>query len=194
MSENVGLLVFMLFWSILDAMFSFVDDSFRKIFNAIPGAAIPFLIAIFCYSIVAILVYIINRQKSDNRRLGLKALYWIFVAFVLLFAIWRFGVVMMLEDKLTYETLSEFFVNVVYVLFGMCLVIMFYRNVPWLKKAILLLIWSLFLLLTFVICPALEESELTDSTVYQVFLITFLFVVPNGLNQFKKAKEEGVEK
>ena len=183
---------FLAFWSVLDAMFTFIDDAFRDIFNCIPVAAIPFLIAIFCYSVVAMMIYFIKKQPVGNRKVGLKAFYWAFVGFFLLFSIWRFGIVVMLEDKLTIETFSQFFVNLVYVAFGMILIVMFYKNVPWLKKVLLILIWSIFLLLTFLICPALGESKLSESTVWQVLLVAFLFVVPNSLNMLQKAKESDV--
>jgi len=186
---NIGVKSFMAIWSVLDAMFSFIDNGFRSIFSAIPASAIPFLIAIFCYSVVAIFALIIKRTDVGNKRMALRAFYYIFLVFVFLFALWRLGIVIMIEDKMTIDTISEFFINLIYVLFAMVLFIVFYRKIPWLKKALLIVIWSLFLLLTFIICPMIGESQLTESTLYQVLTISFIFVVPNGILQYQKAKQ-----
>lgn len=187
---NIGLEIFMFFWTFLDLIFIFIDNMFRSIFNAIPGTAMPFLIGIFCYSISATFMILIDKQDEGSKRVLLKAFYRIFLILVTLFVVWRFGIVMMIEEKLTIETLSEFFINLVYISFAMVLFVIFYRKIIWIKKILLILMWSIFLLLTFVICPALGESELSDTTLYQVLLISVLFIIPNSFVQYKKASKK----
>lgn len=183
--------VFMFIWSVLDAMFTFIENSFRDIFNAIPVPAIPFLIGIFSYAIVAFLLISINHMKSGKKVLILKIFHKIFLVFVILFSIWRIGIISMLDNEISVQTFSEFFINLIYIMFAIVLFLSFYRQVPWIGKALLILVWSLFLLLTFVICPATSDFQLSDNTLIQVLLVATLFVVPNSILAYQKSKQGG---
>ena len=180
--------VFMIIWSVLDAMFSFIESAFRDIFNAIPSEAIPFLIAIFSYSIVAVLIISINRMETGNQVIFLKIFHKIFLIFVILFSIWRIGIIAMISNEISIQTFSQFFINLIYILFGIILFVVFYRKVPWVKKAILILVWGIFLLLTFVIAPATSDFVLSDNTLIQVLLVATLFVVPNSILAYQKSR------
>lgn len=181
--------VFMFIWSILDAIFSFIESSFIDIFNGIPSEAIPFLIGIFAYSIVAVFDIYINHMETGNKLLILKIFHRIFLVFVILFSVWRIGIIAMIGNGISIQTFSQFFINLMYILFGIILFIAFYKKIPWVKKALLILIWSMFLLLTFVICPATSEFTLSDSTLIQVLLTATIFVVPNSILVYQKAKK-----
>lgn len=189
MSADPVMTVFLAIWHVFDIIFGFIERGFRAVFNAIPNSAIPFLIAIACYSICAIFVVIIDRQEPGRRMLYYKIFYKCFIGIMLLFSIWRFGIITQLVSEVNFNTISQFLINIIYIIFGGILLITFYRKVPWLKKAIIIILWTMLLLLTFIICPATGESELSDSTLYQVLLIATLFIVPHGIIQFKKLKE-----
>lgn len=180
--------VLMVIWGILDGIFSFIENSFILIFNAIPVEAIPFLIGIFAYSIVAILDITINHMETGNKLLILKIFHKIFLVFIILFSVWRIGVVAMIDTGISIHSFAEFFINLLYILFGVILFIAFYKKIPWVKKALLILLWSLFLLLTFVICPAFSDFILSDSTLIQVLLTATIFVVPNSILIYQRAK------
>ncbi len=183
--------VFMFIWSVLDAMFSFIESAFRDIFNAIPIEAIPFLIAIFSYSIIAVLIISIYRMETGNQALFLKIFHKIFLIFVILFSIWRIGIISMISNEISIQTFSQFFINLIYILFAIVLFIVFYRKIPWVKKALLILVWALFLLLTFVIAPATSDFQLSDNTLIQVLLVATIFVVPNSILAYQKSKRGG---
>jgi len=186
------LAVFIAFWSFLDAIFSFIDESFTMIFNGMPLEAIPFVIGIFCYSIIAIMVVLITAEEKGNRKVLMKIFYYALTITTILFTIWRFGIISMIEPQLTPATAIEFFINVAYVIFALILVVAFLRKITWLKKAIIVLLWSLLLLITFVIAPGFTDFQLSDNTLIQVLLIAAIFVVPNGYHQIQKAKRSGV--
>jgi len=169
---------------------------FVSVFTAIPYVAIQFLIAIFCYSIVAMMEFFINREEIGSQKVLYKIFYVIFGVFMFLWVFWRFGSIINL-DRVSDGTLSMqmevFIVNVVYMIFGMIVFMMFLKKITWLKKAVLMITWSLFLLLTFIISPALTDFTLTDSTLYQVLIVASVFIVPNSVNKLKDAKEGGVD-
>lgn len=192
----------MFFWGILDVIFMFVDQLFRHIFDAIPGEAIMFLIGIFCYSILSFFVYFINSSKESSKRLILKVFYVIFIIIMGFFTIWRLGFIVMLDyidAEFTITTFTIFFINIIYILFAVILFVSFYKKIPWLKNAIIILLWVMFLLLTFIICPAMEYGQsgvfttLSSDTLFQVLIVATIFIVPRGLNKFKKMKESGVD-
>ncbi len=186
---------FLAFWSVLDAMFSFINNCFELVFNAIPGSAISFLIGIFCYSIAALLSISINHYNIGYKYILLRIFNSVFLIILILFSIWRFGLVSMLEDEFTVYTFTEFLINAFYVLFGVVLFVAFYKRIPWLRKALLIFLWGMLLLLTFIICPILEGFVLSDSTLVQILIIAAIFAVPNLslLYQEKKMKGESEE-
>lgn len=195
----------MLFWSFLDVIFTFVDLLFTHLFDAIPVEAIPFLIGIFCYSVCAFFVFFIDRAGPGSGTLLLKLFYYGFMVIMTLFTVWRLGFIVALDyvsAEVSVDSLATFFVNLIYILFALVLFIAFYRKMPWLKKAIIVLLWSMFLLLTFIICPAMSWqysgdtivfTELTSSTLMQVLIVASIFIVPQGMTKLKKAKTEGVD-
>jgi len=134
---------------------------------------------------------VIDRQEPGNKRLFYKLFYKVFVVIMLLFSIWRLGFIVQLAEGISLETVAEFLVNIMYIVFGAMLLVTFYRKIPWLKKAIIILLWTMFLVITFIIGPATGESELTDSTLFQTLVMATLFVVPNSMIQYRKMKNSG---
>ena len=130
--------------SVLGAFFSFIDDLFRAMFNSIPDNAITFLIGILCYAVLEFFVFFINREDSGNRKLALKLFKGIVAIFTILFSLWRFGIITQIESGITFQTLSDFIVNMVYILFAIILVIAFFKKITWLKKALIVMLWFLF--------------------------------------------------
>lgn len=191
--ENILFDIFLAFWSILDVIFSFIDESFTLVFNALPSDAIPYVIGIFVYSVIAIMVVIITAQDKGNKKLALKLFYYCLVLISILYTIWRFGIISMIEPEITASTVSEFVVNIIYVVFAMLLVVSFLRKITWLKKAIIFLLWFLLLLITFVLAPAFSEFQLSDSTLIQVLLLAAIFIVPSGYHKIQQAKRSGVD-
>lgn len=180
--------IFLGIWYVLDVIFGFIDRGFRAVFNAIPDSAIPFLIGIACYSICAIFILIIERQEPGRKLLYYKVFYKAFIVIMVLFSIWRLGFITQLASEVSFVTVSQFVINIVYIIFAAVLLVTFYRKIPWLKKAIIIILWTMLLLLTFIVSPATGESELSDSTLYQILLIATLFIVPHGLIQYNKMK------
>ncbi|MHA1488547.1 MAG: hypothetical protein ACTSRI_02695 [Promethearchaeota archaeon] len=183
-------------------IFTFIDQLFRRVFDAICNEAITFLIAIFCYSISSFFVYFINSSNESSRRLILKIFYTLFIVIIAFFTIWRLGFIVMLDyidAEFSFSTFTIFFINIVYILFALILFVSFYKKIPWLKNAIIILLWAMFLLLTFIICPAMEYGQssvfttLSSDTLFQVLIVATIFIVPRGLNKFKKVKESGVD-
>lgn len=181
--------IFLVIWSIFDVIFGFVERAFIAVFNAIPYSAMPFLIGIACYSMCAIFVLIIEKQGPGKKVLYYKIFYKGFIVIMILFSIWRLGFITQLASEVNFATVSQFILNIIYIIFAAILLITFYRKIPWLKKALVIILWVVLLLLTFIICPATGESELTDSTLIQILLIATLFVVPHGLLRYNKYKE-----
>lgn len=192
----------MFFWGILDVIFIFIDQLFRHVFDAIPFEAVTFLIGIFCYSILSFFVYFINRSNESSKRLILKVFYVAFIIIMAMFTIWRMGFIIMLDyidAEFSFSTFAIFFINIVYILFAVILFVSFYKKVPWLRNAIIIVLWAIFLLLTFLICPAMEYMQsgvfttLSSDTLFQVIIVATIFIVPKSLNKFKKVKESGVD-
>ncbi len=190
--ENLLWDLFMAIWAVLNLLFRFIDDSFANIFNAIPQTAIPFVVGIFCYSIVAIFLILLEKLEGSER-LAINIFYKVFLIVIILFTIWRFGFIALLDDRVNADTLSQFFINMIYIMFAFVLFISFYRSVPWLKKAIIVLLWSCLTLLTFLICPLVGESETTTNTILQFLVIMFVFVIPHSVYYKVQSNERGEE-
>lgn len=186
MSADPIMTPFLIIWYVFDVIFGFIERGFRAVFNAIPNSAMAFLIGIACYSICAIFVVIIERQEPGRKMLYYKIFYKGFIVIMILFSIWRLGFITQLASEVSFSTVSQFIINIFYIIFGAILLITFYRKIPWLKKALIIILWTMLLLITFIIAPATGESQLSDSTLYQILLIMTLFVVPNGIIQYNK--------
>ena len=131
---NVGYNVFMGVWSVFDAFFGFIDGAFRAIFSAIPDVAMAFLIAIFCYSLLAICECAILRKTPGDSILSIKVFYGLILVLMVLFSVWRLGFIVLLEDVFTMANLAQFLVNLIYIIFGAILIVSFYRKMPHLKN------------------------------------------------------------
>jgi len=205
MSENAVMEFFLSFWIILDMIFTFVEQLFVWIFDGIPIEAIPFLIGIFCYSVSSFFVFFISVSEGETKRLIFKVFYGLFFVITIFFTVWRFGFIFLLDyvnAMMSFSTLATFFISIGYIMFAVVLFIAFYKKIPWLRTAIIILLWTMFLLLTFIIVPAMEWeygaseavfTKLSSSTLFQVLMVGTIFVVPRGLNKFKKIKEDDMD-
>jgi len=190
--QNIGYDIFMGIWAVLDVLFGYIDFIFRSIFDDIPNSAIAFLIGIISYSVLELLVYIINKQEAGNRKMFLKFFRVLIIILTLLFTIWRFGIISQISPMFTYWSITEFVVNMIYILFALILVIAFLRKITWLKKAIILLLWILFTITTFITSTIFEGFVLTNATLIQYLLVGVLFIVPYSITTYKKGQKEGV--
>lgn len=200
--SNIGMDIFLAIWTVLDMLFTFIDNVFASLFDGIPTEAIPFLIAIFCYSVLSFVEFFLKITVGHTRRILLRIFYITFLIIVVLITLWRFGFIILLDyagEKLSPTSITVFVVNMVYIIFAIVLFITFYKKVPWLKVAIVIIMWVLFLLITFIIVPAQQWSYTDDSitftslssnTLFQVLFMGSIFVIPRGLNRFKDAKNE----
>ncbi|MGV9141350.1 MAG: hypothetical protein ACOC1X_00265 [Promethearchaeota archaeon] len=185
--------IFMNIWNVLDKVFSYVDQLFRWLFPAIPDAAITFLIGIFCYSLAAIIEVIIGLQPEDKQSLGLRAFYSFFCVILFMFSLWRFGIITQLDNSITAFTITEFIIGVAYVVFGVILFVAFYRQIPWLRSGMVLLLWVLLIVLTFVICPITTEFEPTSDTLTQVLIAAVVFIPPYSISYVQSHQREQEE-
>ena len=184
--------IFAFIWGILDAMFRFVENGFSAMFPYLPPSSMPFVIAIFCYSVLAGLVWAINQTDKSVKRVGLKIVYYTFTVLIILMFIWRMGLIAMIPSGDIVSNVSEFFITLFYVVFGIFLVYSFLKKVTWLKRGILIFTWTVFLFDVFLIAPAFGEMALNENTITSVLILSIIFAIPNGLNRWQKVKESGV--
>jgi len=94
----------------------------------------------------------------------------------------------MLENKADIMTISEFLVNVLYIILAGAIIYVFIKKVPYIRKLLLAFMWICFFLFTWVICPALGESEITSNTFWEFMGVAFIFAVPNTINEYTKRR------
>lgn len=190
---NIGVQIFYSIWQVLNVFFLYIDGLFRSLFDAIPAPAITFLIGIVCYSLLEFLVFFINREEKGNKKLFLKVLYGLSVIIVILFSIWRFGIISQIDSTITFETMTEFLINIIYMLFAIILIVSFLKKITWLRKAILVLLWSLFFIATFITSTIFDGFNLTNTTLLQFLLVGLVFGIPFSMTKYQKAKKSGVD-
>jgi hypothetical protein len=180
-------------WAGLDAFFTFCKTIIENIFNAIPQPAMTFLIAIISYSLSAYITWGIGRA-SGYQEILLKAFKLGFTILVILFAIWRIGVpLMQLIPNDPFANLTSVLINMLYIFMAAVLLYAFYLRNPWLKKAFLTISWIMFLLITFLIAPALTDFMPTNQTLWQVLEIAVLFSAPGFLLFIQSKDQEGID-
>ena len=184
--------IFMGLWFILDLFFTWIDEQFRLVFNAIPYTAIAFLIGIFCYSIVAFFYWAIDKAGNTRKRLYLKIFYAIYSIIMVLFSIWRLGFMAMIDNKINVVTIGEFLFNLVYIIFGVILIVSFLKKIDWLKKAIIGFLWAMLSLFTWVIGPIIGEITLSQETLQQFLILAIIFLIPNFMYEYRKQKRKSI--
>jgi hypothetical protein len=190
-NQTNGMDWFYAFWSVLDVIFSYIDQQFRNVFSSIPPDAIQFLIGIYCYILLTVISIFIQREEEHKVEIILTAIYGFFTIITMAFTIWRIGIINSLRG-LNFNTITQFIINLVYIAFFIVLIFAFYQKTLWLKKSLLILLWVLFTLTTWVLSPALTEFELTWATTTQFFTTMALFGVFESLYElkFKEKKEK----
>jgi hypothetical protein len=192
-NQSAAMDAFYVFWSVLDVIFGYIDQQFRNVFSSIPGDAIQFLIGIYCYILLTVIGIFIEREEDDKVEIILTAIYGAFTIITIAFTIWRIGIINSLR-ALNFSTITQFFINLAYVAFFIVLIYAFYQKVPWIKKALLILLWTLFTLTTWVLAPALTSFELSWGTTTQFFTTMALFGVFESLYEFKFKEKEDDDK
>lgn len=136
----------------------------------------------------------------------LKVYYRGFMVIMTLFTIWRFGFIVALDyayAQISLYSIATWAVNIVYIGIGFVLFYAFYKeNASGLRKLIIIVLWSLFLLITFIIVPAMEWrysdntmalSTISPDTLFQTMVVAAIFVTPRGLSKWKQMKTEGMK-
>jgi hypothetical protein len=181
--------IFMFFWLFLDAIFSYITGSAENLFTGLPTEAIPFVIGIICYSLLAFITWYIQKVGAGRKRLGAKIFYALVYIIAILFTIWRLGIVTIAQENIDpVASAVEFIISIIYILFAFILVIAFLKKITWLKRALIFLLWMLLLITTF-ISPIFSDFALNSNTVPQLLVIGFLFGLPNIAIAYQKAKK-----
>lgn len=173
---------------LLDMFFRGIQFAFQSVFSAIPPSAQPFLISLCVYSIMAMLSFAFN--KTERKQVW-KCIMGVYIVCVALYTIWSFGLLNSIPDEYTVENIAQFISIMFYILLGIVLGVSFYKQNSWISKLVLVFIWVMFLLTTWIIAPLTAEMQLSENTLYQTLVISVLFVVPKSLNY--KAKKEKVQ-
>jgi hypothetical protein len=188
------------FWSYLDQIFTYIDNQFKSWFHIIPDSAIPYLIGIFIYSFLAYMEIFINMQKENNREgmhIFMNFYHAFLVLFGLLFSIWRMGIINQINPDLSsFNSLTDWVVNVVYIFFALILIVSFLKKISWLKNGLLIMLWGLFIGITFVVAPILEGFKPNNDTLMMVFWLAGLFLAPNvvvAVQNRREAREEKIK-
>ena len=181
-------------WGILNSFFVFIEDGFRAMFPYLPPSSIPFTVAIFCYSVLAFLIWCINLADTSVKQIGFKIIYYSFSVMVIMMFLWKIGLITLIPSSDVVSNVSELFITLFYVGFGILLIYSFLKNISWLKHGILIFTWGIFLLDVFVIAPIFGETPLNEHTIVSVLVLVIIFVVPNGLNVWSLRNKNGAEK
>jgi len=153
--------------------FASIEEGFQQVFDAIPVSAQPYLISIVIYAIMASLLF--KALKNGIR----WWLVWLgFGVMAILFSIWRLSILAVLPEIFSWDTISELCLLLFSTAFIAMIAIAFYKKNPWLKKAILVFVWILFTLFTWIVAPAAGEMELSYGTLKQYLLVAALFAIP----------------
>lgn len=194
MAENITVWmvfsqIFLAIWSVLDVFFNSIELFITQLFSYIPPSAIQFLIGILCYSLLAFLLWMIDRAGASRKRITYKWIYKLCVIMMVLFTIWRIGFVEQIANEVTVVTISEFFINVAYVLVAIIFIVAFFKKIPWLKKFLLIFLWVMFTLFTFIVGPYIaHEIILSTETLISYLFVVGLFSIPNIMNEYRKSK------
>jgi hypothetical protein len=197
---------FLVVWSIIDAMFGWIEMQTSSVFDAVPLASIQFVLAILCYGTLALLSYLTAKFPRGNPwRIAFSMMTKIFLVFTILFAVWRFGFVVELEERISTYTVSVFATNLIYALVAIFIAYVFYRDAKEsaddddersdLDKIQILLkivIWTCYLL-TLLLAALFEGFLFTLDTWVQTALLITYFSTPYALLWWKdyKEREEG---
>jgi len=196
MAENitVGVVfsqIFLAIWNVLDVFFSSIELFITQLFSYIPPSAIQFLIGILCYSLLAFLLWSIDKAGNSRKRLGFKFLYRIATILMILFTLWRMGFVAQIASEVSVVTISQFLINLAYVIVAIIFIVAFFKKIPWLKKFLLIFLWVLFTLFTFIVGPYLaNEITLSSETLVSYLVVVTLFMIPNAMNEYRKMKRK----
>jgi hypothetical protein len=184
--------IFYAMWQCLDIAFTFAETIIGNVFNALPYEALPFLIAIICYSFSAYLSYAV--KKSDGRKAYLYKLFnTVFLVLVVLFTLWRLGFTMQMVPDDMLANMVTMIINIVYIMAGAVLFYAFYKDNRWIKKIFLILSWTFLIIITFALAPALTDYMPDDAALTQILLAAIIFAAPNALLYIQSSKQKGVD-
>lgn len=183
--------IFAGFWSILDVFFNTITNIFANIFDAVPSTALPFLIGLFCYALIDFLAFLVFMQGGGFKGALMRALMVVTSILTILFALWRLGIIEDLEFEFTVGTVSEVFVSIVYITFGIILAYTIYSDKgQMIRTCLQVLLWGLLLLVTFVTAPVFEGFMPDFDTVTQIMVCAIIFGIPKILNSYDQQRNE----
>ncbi len=185
--------VFVLITTPIALLFEFITTQIVSIFNGIPTTCVDFIIAILTYGTLAFLLYF-KKKSKDGWKVVCSIIYYLVLAVTILYIIWKTRLVSLLdENAIGYDNIAMFFINLMYVLLAIGIMVVFYRSenkrealgennrIKVLKTVIKIFIWTMFLLITFVISPIFDGFLLTMDTFVQTGILFVYFSVPMAL-------------
>ena len=187
--------MFILITTPIALFFEFITMQITSIFNAIPTACVDFIIAILTYGTLAFLLYF-KKKSKDSWKIIFSIIYYLVLVVTILYVIWKTRLVSLLdEETIGYDNIAVFFINLMYVLLAIGIMIVFYRSenkreemgesnrIQVLKTVIKIFIWAMFLLITFIIAPIFDGFLLTMDTFVQTGILFVYFSAPMALLQ-----------
>lgn len=183
--------LFYWFWFALDILFTGIENMFISCFPYIPISAIPFVVSIFGYSLVAFLNWIILDKDTGLELRFIQIAKYFFIVLLVLIVIWRLGVISLVPSGDIYGSISAIFISAIYcVLFGSLIVAFFILNSNLVQSIVLVLNWICLLIITLFIAPITNEMALSENTIPSLLIISFIFAVPKSMLYYKQSKTE----
>lgn len=183
--------LFWMFWGFLDMVFTGIVDMFIGIFDEMPLVSIPILVALACYAIMDFTKFIADTQEQMMGRMGTKVVAVIASIVALLFTLWRIGLVEMMDGSLSFETVSELAVTVLYIAFAIALVYAFMaQNGEKIRRGLQIILWASLFLTVFVFAPVFDAFEPSYHTMSQLLVSVLIFGTPKLLRQYQKNRDQ----
>ena len=177
-------------WGVLDVTFSGISSMFESVFSAIPKSAMAFVIALACYALIDFIKFIANLQESSMKQLIMRVVSFVTAIIVFLFAVWRLGLIELLDGAITFHAVSEIAISLIYIGFAFAIAYAFMAsNGGTLRTALQGLLWGLLFLTSFVLAPVFDGFIPTFDTVSQVLVCVLIFGSPKLLSQYKKERK-----
>jgi len=169
------------------AFFNFMMLQLDSIFNGIPTAGIEYVLLILIWSSLAILALLRQRSTGPSHLLFV-VFHAVGIVITVLYTLWKMQLITYLEDNISTDQVTSFFVYLVYMLFGVAILLAFYRSdkrgdpgpgIKTIKTVVKIAIWGLFFLTVYVLEPIFNGFLLTMATFVQTWLLIMLFALPH---------------
>jgi len=148
------------------------------------------VIALACYALIDFIKFIANLQESSMKQLIMRVVSFVTAIIVFLFAVWRLGLIELLDGAITFHAVSEIAISLIYIGFAFAIAYAFMAsNGGTLRTALQGLLWGLLFLTSFVLAPVFDGFIPTFDTVSQVLVCVLIFGSPKLLSQYKKERK-----